>query len=69
MERIGKGNILEHLSLYNIINGSQHGYTRGRSCLTDLLEFFKEIYETTDEGKLKGIGVDLGGAAGARAPQ
>ena len=57
MERIAKGTILEHLSEYNIINGSQHGYTctRGRSCLTDLLEFFKEVYETIDEGKLKGI--------------
>src|SRR6218665_2043997 len=52
IERIAKGTILEHLSEYNIINGSQHGYTRGRSCLTDLLEFFKE---TIDEGKLKGV--------------
>src|SRR6218665_2468012 len=31
-ERIAKCTILEHLSEYNIINGSQHGYTRGRSC-------------------------------------
>jgi len=52
MERIAKGTILEHLSEYNIINGSQNGYTRGRSCLTDLLEFFKEVYETIDEGKI-----------------
>ena len=56
MERIAKVTILEHLSEYNIINGSQHGYTRGRSCLTDLLKFFKEVYETIDhEGKLKGV--------------
>ena len=52
MERIAKGTILEHLSEYN--NGNQHRYTRGRSCLTDLLELFKEVYETIDEGKLKG---------------
>ena len=45
MERIAKGTILEHLSEYNIINGSQQGFTRGRSCLTDLLEFYEEIYE------------------------
>src|SRR6218665_1009706 len=31
-DRIAKGTILEHLSEYNIINGSQHGYTRGLSC-------------------------------------
>ena len=55
MEIIAKGTtrMLEHLSEYNIINGSQHGYTRGHSCSTDLLEFFKEVYETIDEGKLK----------------
>ena len=55
MERIAKGTILEHLSEYTIINDSQHGYTRGHSCLTDLLKFFKEVYETIDEGKLKGV--------------
>ena len=57
MERIAKGTILEHLSEYNITNGSQHGFTRGRSCLKDLLKFFKEVYETIDEGKLKGVGL------------
>jgi len=35
-----KGTILEHLNEHNIIKGSQHGFTRGRSCFTDLLEFF-----------------------------
>ena len=47
--------LLEHLSEYNIINGSQHEYTRDRSCLTDLLEFFKEVDEMIDEGKLKSV--------------
>ena len=55
MERISKVTILEHLSEYNIINDSQHGCTRGRSCLTELLKFFKEVYEMIDEGKLKGV--------------
>src|SRR6218665_3316449 len=54
LERIAKGTILEHLSEYN--NGNQHRYrpTRGRWCLTDLLELFIEVYETIDEGRLKG---------------
>src|SRR6218665_1083993 len=51
MERIVKDNVMEHLNEYNVIKGSQHGFTKGRSCLTDLLEFFEEVYERLDEGK------------------
>ena len=51
MERIIKDNVVEHLNEYNVIKGSQHGFTRGRSCLTNLLEFFEEVYEMMDEGK------------------
>ena len=43
MERIiiiVKDNVAEHLNGYKVIKGSQHGFTRGRSCLTNLLEFF-----------------------------
>src|SRR6218665_829297 len=52
MERIVKDNIVEHLNEYNVIKGSQHGFTRGRSCLTNLLEFFEDVYEKIDKGKL-----------------
>src|SRR6218665_2030398 len=51
MERIVKDNVVEHLNEFNVIKGSQHGFTRGRSCLTNLLEFFDEVYERIDEGK------------------
>ena len=53
MERIVKDNVVEHFNEYNVIKGSQHGFTRGRSCLTNLLEFFEEVYERihVDEGK------------------
>ena len=44
------GAALEWIQFYE--KGSQHGFTRGRSCLTNLLEFFKEVYESKDEGKL-----------------
>ena len=45
MERIVKDNVVEHLNEYNVIKGSQHGFTRGRLCLTNLLEFFEEVYD------------------------
>jgi len=50
MERIVKDNVVELLNEYKVIKGSQHGFTRGRSCLTNLLEFFEEVYERIDEG-------------------
>src|SRR6218665_2247613 len=51
MERIVKDSVVEHLNKYNVVKGSQHGFTRGRSCLTNLLGFFEEVYEKIDEGK------------------
>ena len=33
MERIIKNDMTEHLAEYNVINKSQHGFTKGRSCL------------------------------------
>src|SRR6218665_2879287 len=51
MKRIVKDNVVEHLNECNVIKGSQHGFTKGRSCLTILLEFFEEVYERIDEGK------------------
>src|SRR6218665_1058306 len=51
MERIVKDNVVEHLNEYNVINGSQHRFKRGRSCLTNLVEIFEEVYEKIDEGK------------------
>src|SRR6218665_931811 len=45
-ERIVKDNIVvEYLNEYNVIKGSQHGFTRGRSCLTNMLKFFQLVYE------------------------
>jgi len=51
MERIIKNDMTEHLSEYNVINNSQHGFTKGRACLTNLLEFLEEVYEKLDEGR------------------
>jgi len=36
---------------HDIINSSQHGFARGHSCLTNLLEFFEEVCERIDKGK------------------
>jgi Reverse transcriptase (RNA-dependent DNA polymerase) len=51
MESILKDVITVHLEKYELIRDSQHGFTRGRSCLTNLLEFLEEVTLHLDEGK------------------
>ena len=48
LEAVVKGNIVEHLDRHQLIGDSQHGFRRGRSCVTNLLEFYHFIYETYD---------------------
>ena len=44
MESIIKDEIIKHLNISKLINGSQHGFTKGRSCLTNLLGgFFRKL--------------------------
>ena len=40
----------KHLNNFKLIKGSQHGFTKGRSCLTNLLEFFDVVSDWVDEG-------------------
>lgn len=44
MESVIKDHIINHLESHNLIRNSQHGFRSNRSCLTNLLEFFHEIY-------------------------
>lgn len=50
MESILKDNILAHLDKHSLINDSQHGFSKGRSCLTNLLVFMEEVTCSLDEG-------------------
>ena len=34
---------------------NQHGFRKGRSCLTNLLEFLEEVYKKLDEGRAVGV--------------
>ena len=33
---------------FSLINDSQHGFSKGRSCLTNLLTFYRNVYEAVD---------------------
>ncbi|CAM4635657.1 unnamed protein product [Lepidochelys olivacea] len=51
MEQVLKESILKHLHERKVIRNSQHGFTKGRSCLTNLIAFYNEITGSVDEGK------------------
>ena len=49
METLIKNRILEHISAMGILNNSQHGFNRGRSCLTNLLMMTEECSSNLDK--------------------
>jgi hypothetical protein len=51
MESIIKDDIIAHLKRNHIISTNQHGFTKGRSCTTNLLEFMEPVTKAADEGK------------------
>ena len=55
LEDIIRTQILEHLGQHHLNNKNQHGFTHGKSCLTNLLETFEDITKSVDEG----VGVDM----------
>ncbi|CAM4644984.1 unnamed protein product [Caretta caretta] len=52
MEQVLKESILKHLEERKVIRNSQHGFTKGKLCLTNLIGFYEEITVSVDEGKL-----------------
>ena len=50
LDSIIKGKITDHLNKFALINPSQHGFTSGRSCLTNLLEFMNYVDDAVDNG-------------------
>jgi len=50
MEGMIRDQLVDHLQKNKLLNPSQHGFMRGRSCTTNLLEFFETISEVADKG-------------------
>ena len=51
MERIISGTIMDELKVSQGIRPSQHGFTNGRSRLTNLISFYDKVTHLVDEGK------------------
>jgi hypothetical protein len=50
LESIIKHCMLEHLTQHSLFKDSQYGFTRGKSCLTNLIDFMEEITGILDDG-------------------
>ena len=50
LETILKDNIVSHLNRFQLINGTQHGFIKQRSCLTNLLEYLEFVTNYVDQG-------------------
>ncbi len=48
LESIIADRIRDHLNRYNLIHDSQQGFTKGKSCLTNLLSFYNRVYKAAD---------------------
>ena len=55
LETLIKDQMRNYLNKYKLIEGSQHGFTKGSSCLINLLEFYEAVSDWVDEG----IAVDI----------
>ncbi|CAM4331600.1 unnamed protein product [Lepidochelys olivacea] len=51
MEQVLKESILKYLEERRVIRNSQNRFTKGKSCLTNLIAFYDEIIGSVDEGK------------------
>ena len=50
LESIIKDKIVKFLEEHKLLRDSQHGFTGGRSCLTNLLEFFESVTKELEDG-------------------
>ena len=51
LESIIRESIVDHLNAQSLLLQSQHGFTKGKSCLTNLLSFLEDVTSAIDEGK------------------
>ena len=49
-ERVVRKHMIQHLETNNLLSGKQHGFRSNRSCLTQMLDHFDDIFEGFTQG-------------------
>ena len=50
MEKLVRDIIVRHMTENNLFSNAQHGFIKGKSCVTQLLEFLEDITQSIDNG-------------------
>jgi len=55
MEAIIRDALTEYIETSQLLNNSQHGFGKGRSCLTNVLVFLEKITNWVDQGDMADV--------------
>jgi len=60
--------INKHVEEKKVIRSSQHGFTKGKSCLTNLIAFYNDMTSWVDEGRAVDVSTSTSAKLSTQSP-